>query len=200
VFLHEKGIAHRDCVAENIMMDADAMYPEGFHPVNLDYTPDFSGPAVYTARTLAGAKYYFVDFGISVYIPESNPPALVTGHNGRDQDPPELSDDIPYDPFKLDIFIIGNMFDRDFCQPFSNLEFFRPLIKAMVRPDPSERPDAKEALDLWKGIRGSLWAFHREWRPRPRTEHPIGAVILDVISLRQLVTSFAKSVAERIYI
>ena len=96
------------------MMDANAMYPEGFHPVNMDYTPDCSSLAVHTTRASAGVKYYFVDFGISVRSSETNSPTLVTGSYGRDQDPPELSDDVPYDPFKLDIFIIGNMLNREF--------------------------------------------------------------------------------------
>ena len=105
---------HRDCVLKNLMMDADAMYPEGFHAVGLDFKPDHSGFAKYTSRSAVGVKYYFVDFGISVHIPESMSSKLVTGFLGRDRDPPELSDEIPYDPFKLDIFIIGNMLKHEF--------------------------------------------------------------------------------------
>ena len=100
----------------NILLDADAMYPEGFHPVSLGIAADYSGLAKYKSRASAGAKYYYVDFGISVHIPESVGPKLVTGTLGRDQDPPELSEDVPYDPFKLDIFIIGNMFAQEFYQ------------------------------------------------------------------------------------
>lgn len=96
-------------------MDADAMYPEGFHPIRLDYTRDRSRLAEYKTRTVAGAKYYFVDFGLSSYFADPTPPRLVIGSDGRDQDPPELSDAIPYDPFKLDIFIIGNMLKQEFC-------------------------------------------------------------------------------------
>jgi len=40
VFLHEHGVAHRDCTRTNLMMDAFAMYPQGFHPVNDDLTLD----------------------------------------------------------------------------------------------------------------------------------------------------------------
>ena len=111
----------------NILMDADAMYPEGFHPVSMRKTPEYSALAKYTSRASAGVKYYYVDFGISVYIPDTVGPNLVTGILGRDQDPPELSEDIPYDPFKLDIFIIGNMFGQEFYQvgaPRRNLLVF----------------------------------------------------------------------------
>ena len=113
---------------KNILLDADAMYPEGFHPVSYNIAADYSGLAKYKSRASAGAKYYYVDFGISVYIPESVGPKLVTGTLGRDQDPPELSEDVPYDPFKLDIFIIGNMFENEFYDvgvPRHNLLVFR---------------------------------------------------------------------------
>lgn len=101
---------------KNLMMDADAMYPEGFHAVVPQYRPDYSGFAKHTTRTAAKVKYYFIDFGISAYIPEDLESQMVTGTLGRDQDPPELinGDTEPYDPFKLDIFIIGNMLRREF--------------------------------------------------------------------------------------
>jgi serine/threonine protein kinase len=198
VFLHEKGIAHRDCVRANIMMDADAMYPEGFHPVNIRRAPDRLGIAEYISRTLAGVKYYYVDFGISSHLPDTSSPRLVTGTYGRDQDPPELSDTEPYDPFKLDIFIIGNMLKREFCKPFCNLEFFQPLIEEMTRLDPATRPTAAEAFALWTEICDTIWTINREWRPRPRRENPIQTVILDSISLRQFFMFVVKSLVERL--
>lgn len=132
MFLHEKGVAHRyvlehcfecgvlippgsDCVFHNFLMDPGAMYPEGFHPAQVAYKPDCSGLAEYLPRSAVGVKYYFADFGISVHIPDTGRPRLVTGDLGRDQDPPELSPTLPYDPFKLDVFIIGNMFKQQFC-------------------------------------------------------------------------------------
>lgn len=99
----------------NFLMDADAMYPEGFHPVNYMYKRDYSGWATYLPRSVAGVRYYFADFGISVHIPEDEPQKLTVGVLGRDQEPPELSETVAYDPFKLDIFIIGNMLKREFC-------------------------------------------------------------------------------------
>jgi len=112
------------------MMDADAMYPEGFHPIRTMYKADYSGYAPYVSRSVAGVKYYFVDFGISVHIPEDAYPKLVTGHLGRDQTPPDLSTTVPYDPFMLDIYIMGNMFKSELtnvrnsfsiCSPWHSL-------------------------------------------------------------------------------
>jgi len=198
VFLHEKGIAHRDCVRENLMMDADAIYPEGFHPVRINFKPDRSDYAKHTSRSATAVKYYFIDFGISVYIPENLRPKLVTGLHGRDRDPPELSDQVPYDAFKLDIFIIGNMLKREFYTPFSNVDFFKPLVQEMTRMDPSLRPTAEVALARWQEIRKSISAINREWRPRPRKENPLGGFVLDAVSLHQFFMFYAKSLAARL--
>lgn len=91
------------------------MYPEGFHPVKYAFKRDYSGWAPYIPRSVVGVRYYFADFGISVHRPGEERQEFVTGVVGRDQEPPELSDIIPYDPFKLDIFIIGNMLRKEFC-------------------------------------------------------------------------------------
>ena len=60
-------------------------------------------------------KYFFVDYGISSYFPPGSQARLVIGTEGRDQDVPELSDDVTYDPFKVDIFTIGNELRQLFC-------------------------------------------------------------------------------------
>ncbi len=49
----------------NIMMDAFAMYPSGFHPVNQNMKPDYSSQAKYSTRTECPPKYYLIDFGLS---------------------------------------------------------------------------------------------------------------------------------------
>ena len=97
----------------NLLMDADAMYPEGFHPVKNTYKRDYSGPATHLPRSTAGVRYYFADFDTSVHT-QGEGPHLVTGERGRDQEPPELSATVPYDPFQLDVFIIGNMLRHEF--------------------------------------------------------------------------------------
>lgn len=95
------------------MMDASAMYPHGFHPVKQRFQPDAVTPVWPHSRSAVGVKYYYVDFGISVFIPPGQE-KFVTGDYGRDRDPPELSSSQPYDPFKLDIFIIGNVLRKEF--------------------------------------------------------------------------------------
>lgn len=98
------------------MMDASSLYPKGFHPIAEDRLPDTSDYAPHISRSQARVKYYYVDFGISVHIPPGSPSKLVTGRHGRDRDPPELASNDPYDPFKLDVFIIGNLFQTEFLR------------------------------------------------------------------------------------
>ena len=128
VFLHEQGIAHRyvqhiasyilaftlyrDCAEYNIMMDADALYPRGYHPVGQSFLPDNSAIAPRLSREHHRVKYYYVDFGISSYIPPGSSDRLVVGEFGREREVPELSATVPYDPFKVDVFIIGNLLKK----------------------------------------------------------------------------------------
>ena len=137
VFMHEQGVAHRylqsvfysvlsvnivlsirlnrDCARKNLLMDADALYPEGYHPVYMSKRPEADDIALVYPREYAPAKYYYIDFGISSHIPADSPNRLVVGDMGRDQDVPELSEDVPYDPFKVDVFILGNLMRQQFC-------------------------------------------------------------------------------------
>ena len=70
--------------------------------------PDASDLAPVLPRSAAKVRYYYVDFGISSHIPADSADKLVLGEYGRDQDVPELSSTVPYDPFKVDIFTFGH--------------------------------------------------------------------------------------------
>ncbi|EED84382.1 predicted protein [Postia placenta Mad-698-R] len=148
VFMHEQGVAHRDCTYKNIMMDASAMYPKGFHHIWSSFLHDIKTEAPCLARGDVSVKYYYVDFGISSHIPPDAENRLVVGVAGRDQEVPELSRrKRPYDPFKVDIFIIGNLFRR----------YFHDC-----------RPSASDALAQWKSARPMFGSFPARWRLMPR--------------------------------
>lgn len=104
---------HSDCAAANIMMDGSPLYPQGHHPVRLDYTPDGVYDAPYLSRMDNPVKYYFIDFGISTQFREGDPP-YVLGTKGRDKSVPELSDTVPYNPFLLDIYVLGHLYQQEF--------------------------------------------------------------------------------------
>ena len=68
----------------------------------------------------------------------------------------------------------------------------------MIRHNPNDRPSAAEAFALWKGIRDTVWTMSREWRPRPRHEHPVETVFLDSVCMRNLLLFVAKHFVERL--
>lgn len=197
VFLHDHGVAHRDCTYRNILMEATALFPKSFHPVYDELLPDGYTPAPILSRICVPVKYYYVDFGISVFIPPDVHPKLAIGPHGRDKEVPELSETVPYDPFKVDIFILGNFFRRYFYDKFSNVDFFLPLIRSMTQEVPTSRPTAAEALAQWKTIRCRVSAVHRAWKPRAREDPWFARVGYDVYALFRTVYYGGRYIVER---
>lgn len=101
---------------KNILMDANSLFPRGFHPVDPMLLPDVSDEAPCLPRSQGKIRYYYVDFGISSHISPNSSDKLVLGRDGLDRDVPELSQTAPYDPFKVDVFILGNLFGKELEQ------------------------------------------------------------------------------------
>ena len=96
-------------------MDAMELYPDGHHPDPLwdDLLPDqYVNARSLRRRDVQNIKYYFIDFGISSQFNDVSGPRLVKGIDGRDQEVPELDLKIPYNPFPVDIFTLGNTYGR----------------------------------------------------------------------------------------
>jgi len=130
------------------MMDGAALYPGGFHPSWKDRT--LINPSEYAKHLrrsdLRSIKYYIIDFGISIFYKDPDAPKLAVGREGRDVDAPELSSDVPYDPFPVDVYTLGRVYRRSFIDKYDNVEFLEPLIQTMTAADPSHRPTSSEVL------------------------------------------------------
>ena len=100
------------------MFDAESMYPKGFHPArSLRNLEDWDlAPHYNRVDVLSSVTYYFNDFGISTRYDDGSQPRLVTGVHCQDREVPELSDFVPYDPFKTDVFILGNLYKKKFTE------------------------------------------------------------------------------------
>lgn len=149
VFMHEHKVAHRDCAWGNIMMDGRRLYPAGWHPQRWEVLPNGkSMKSGNPSRTAAGGvRYYFIDFGISSQNQDE-----VLGVDGQEP-APELSDNVPYNPYKLDVYILGMAYRHFLIERYQGgLDFLLPLIEYMTPLKPSERPSAAEAFEKWKSI------------------------------------------------
>ncbi|OSD00975.1 kinase-like protein [Trametes coccinea BRFM310] len=182
VFMHRHRVAHRDIAVANLMMDAKALYPNGYHPVRLGYTPDTLYPVTALPRAGRKVRYFYIDFGLSARFPEGSS-SYVLGDVGRHADVPELSKTVPYDAFKVDIYSLGNVYLQLFEKEFTNVEFLQSLIEMMRQQRPDQRPTADEALREWQKIRESLSESLFRWRLVPKAEPPIERVVNDTVAL-----------------
>jgi hypothetical protein len=66
----------------------------------------------YNRCAVEPVRYYFVDFGLSKRFACPPDQASVCGQLGQDKTPSELSDTIPYNPFRLDVYQLGNVWKR----------------------------------------------------------------------------------------
>lgn len=197
----------RDLSYINIMMSGDKLYPRGFHPSDQTISPSARGDTKpYRRREVGYVRYYIIDFGLSLCYDDSDMPHLTYGRDGQDQEVPELHTGEQYDPFKVDIYTVGNQFQKTFLdvsclwisrdasiltsvsQNYTNVDFVSPLVKAMMDEDPAKRPSAEEALAQFKQIRkqiGWLAALRRlrknDETSRERRLRNIHSVILIMI-------------------
>ena len=104
-----------DCTGANIMMDACSIYPQGWHFLVRDFAPDTVTLVTPLARIDHLVRYYFGDYGLS-HLPDQA--HLVLDRGGRDTDVPQLKKLQSYNPFKVDVFTVGNVFFKDLYEVF----------------------------------------------------------------------------------
>ncbi|KZT41065.1 kinase-like protein [Sistotremastrum suecicum HHB10207 ss-3] len=159
VFLHDRNVAHLDISKANAMMDPGPnLFPKGYHPAGPSfYTSSrhplkLFGPTPHTSRTISPVTYYYIDFGESVWYPIDDMREYITGPVGHSVDAPEFKTKKPFDPFKLDIWALGDMFLTDLVKVYHDIDVVVPLVTIMRDDDPSKRPTAAQALRTLRSI------------------------------------------------
>ncbi|KAJ7652049.1 hypothetical protein DFH06DRAFT_540109 [Mycena polygramma] len=156
-FMHRHNVAHRDACSLNLMMDCTNVLPLGFH-FSAPWTHDgvvFGVP--WRRRSLfSPVGYFFIDFGLADYWPEGPQQTRAVGVFGQDKTVPELSDTVPYNPFKVDIYQLGNVFTALNRKYPAMARRFEPLASSMTQLNPDDRPTAPEALAAFESIYSSI--------------------------------------------
>ncbi|KIM39266.1 hypothetical protein M413DRAFT_196498 [Hebeloma cylindrosporum] len=170
-FLHEQNISHMDFCWFNIMMDGSRVVPKGWHFFN-QFSHDgvsigeFEWVDRWSARPV---KYYLIDFELSQRRKSKDHPRLLVGSWGQDRSVPEMSFTTPSDPFKVDVYQLGNVIKK-LMTNYIGLDILKPLVDAMTNPDPFERLTAEESSKQFSIFRKKCTTRvmkQRIWRNEP---------------------------------
>ena len=109
------------------MLEPSNMFPESFHPVEIDRSKDFRRKAKWYSRTRRPTKYLLIDFGLSRrYDPAKGPP-LDKPYQGGDKSAPEHQDqdmERLCNPFPTDVYYLGNLVREGYIRV--RIVFFPP--------------------------------------------------------------------------
>jgi serine/threonine protein kinase len=112
-------VQYRDGTGTNIMYDPTPIFPTPYHPVRADLRRDFRGPVKHLNRRKYSLKYFFVDFGIARKYSTDEPSPQEEIIGGGDSSAPEhinRNGSTTANPYKTDIYYVGNMVREDFLQ------------------------------------------------------------------------------------
>jgi hypothetical protein len=155
------------------MLDPSGMYPDGFHPIQINRHRDLRGRAQRFTRTDRPTRYYLIDFGLSQRY--SSRDALDVPLRGGDKTAPEHQLGRRCNPFHTDIYYLGNLIRERFLnvicikigwfvahlafQVYTGFAFMEGLVDAMTNVDPGKRPMIEEVILRFSRIRDSLSRF-----------------------------------------
>ncbi|KAJ7768511.1 kinase-like domain-containing protein [Mycena metata] len=158
-FMHDHNVAHFDIAPQNMVMDESRVIPKGSH---------FSDPRTHNGFyrlfswndrcTVLPVDYYYIDFGLSLYFPDGKDTALYCATLRTFPNIPELSQDVPYNPFPVDIFQLGLTVHK-LIDAYPALEAFRPVAADMTATNPRERPTPADSLKHLREIAAKIPAM-----------------------------------------
>ncbi|KDQ18329.1 hypothetical protein BOTBODRAFT_28743 [Botryobasidium botryosum FD-172 SS1] len=152
VFMHEHNVAHRDIGLLNLMMDESVVMLKASHFCR-PWTHD-GCHGILEWRNRCSSRlvdYYYIDFDLSTWYPGGQKGAVALGKFGQVKTVPELSDTIPYDPFKVDIYQLGYTL-AEVVMMYPQLSFMLALCRHMMHCNPNDRPTASAALAEFEEI------------------------------------------------
>ncbi|KAG6808707.1 hypothetical protein H0H93_016588 [Arthromyces matolae] len=129
-----------------------SLIPGGFHFFDHGTSDGVNRWKVWLERgSIKSLRYYYIDFGLSRRY-TTNVGVLDLGIVGQDKTYPERSNTVPYDPFKADLYQMGNVILK-MVQEYDGLEYFAKIGEAMTRTNPEDRASLSEALAMVDSIK-----------------------------------------------
>ncbi|KAJ7863835.1 hypothetical protein B0H14DRAFT_2574763 [Mycena olivaceomarginata] len=90
--------------------------------------------------------YYYIDFDLSMRFPKGKDSALWIGTHRTFNMIPELSETVPCNPFKVDVFQLG-LTMANVIKEYPTLHVFSPVANRMISINPADRPEPAESLE-----------------------------------------------------
>nr|GAT53903.1 NADH-cytochrome B5 reductase [Mycena chlorophos] len=150
-FMHRYNVAHTDVARTNIVWDERPNVPD-----HVRVEPDSLLLRWFKKKPPVVRKYWFIDFGLACSFSSYESRGLVKGLCGQHRNIPELSEEVAYDPFPLDIRQIGEMLNRDYLALYKGAQFLVPWVARLRHDDPTQRPTATQALAELQHLTSSL--------------------------------------------
>jgi len=176
--MHENNVAHRNISVGTLLVDASDRYSPPLPPMKrLLYRYSIS---------FTNQKFYYLHSGCWTHFSDPNERRLIVGMGGRNRTVPELSEFVPYDPFKVDIRTLADTIKEFVLDECEDVEFLEPLISMMQKDNPAERPTAAECLDKLERVVNRLRPFRRWKRVVYKDDFPeitLCGLYLDFISI-----------------
>ncbi|KAJ6478133.1 kinase-like domain-containing protein, partial [Mycena vitilis] len=147
-FMHEHNVVHFDIAAQNMVMEEDRLIQKGSHWTKPHSHKGFVGHFFSWKNRCSlrpALQYYYIDFGLSLYFPGGNDGARVAMTLRTFPMIPELSLDVPYNPFYVDLFQLGLAMSR-IIDVYPALEHFRVVAASLTVDDPHARATLEDAL------------------------------------------------------
>ncbi|TFK92746.1 kinase-like protein [Polyporus arcularius HHB13444] len=155
--IHHNLVAHCDIQLVNILMDPTPLLSETPHPAEPERSYDFKRKVKQRTRTEYPTRYYIIDFGLSRTFSRGDELVAPVSYGG-DKSVPEYKDPSRSmsNPFAIDVYCLGNLVREWFVDKSRSLDLMRPLVEAMTRTVPEDRPTIDEAFKTFEELRSSL--------------------------------------------
>lgn len=128
------------------MMEPTPLISHIPHPTHYTKSYDFKHYIRKRTRTSFPTRYFYIDFGLSYRLSPENLSPRIHVAIGGDKTIPEYKDPHSlHDPYKIDVYCLGNIIQEHFMDV--------SLFRSLYRPGVSLTVSTAVTEDAWSGVR-----------------------------------------------